>query len=674
MPFAHEQVAPAPPVSRPLDPADENPAGGPPDRPVEPYPKTLIKLTDDKRNTLLNWLDLWLNSMSSSHGEKMGQYETIEKAYRALPEAEKSTPFVGANNDTMPVIAMAVDPAYSRIETGIFQQDPIFRAVPLKKSMQKYAKPLEKFIDFYVRNKLSLRQESAPRILEATKLGCCVFKTIFDREEFTVMGYDSQYNETPKKVRRFDGPRILGISRDQFMYPAGYKNLQECPIVAELQYPTVGDLHRQAESNKLDKDAVDRVKAYVSTQLPPLQFARETAAQMHQDTTIPIKVELVEFWFDYDINDDGLPESMVCTYHRPSREILQLRYNWYFHQRKPYTLIPYTVTNGSLDGVGLGEMALPMQKMITKWQQMASDNAYLANIRMFAVKTGSNIEDKPRLYSGRMFELEDPSRDIKPLQLGDIYNSTISERQNLFGMVEKRTGISDYLTGRESPILGSRATATATTALIQEGTKRVEQVLENFREGYAEMLQNCVYIWIQYGAGDLADLVFGDDETGHLVTEFFDTMKAENVNGSLAFELSITDANTNKQAMLQMQLALIQQVTAYYEKLIQGGQMAMQAAQQAPPLADLIVKVMDASRKLYMDLMASYPNITNPEDYLPSLDILLSAIGQPPSPASPPPAAGGPPGNPANPGAGAGGGLPPELAALMAGGSQNGAR
>lgn len=668
-PFDVSHLVAAPPVSRPLDPSLETPLVGPPDRPPTAYPAAVLPITEDQRSALINYLLLWKNSLSSSHGEKMGQYQQIEKDYRALPESPKSTPFVGACNDVVPVIAMGVDPVYSRLETGIFGQDPIFRATALKKSMKKYAKPLEEFVDFYVRNKLNLRQEAAPRILEATKLGCCVFKTIFDREEFTVKTYDEQFKVVDKTVRKFNGPRVLGISRDQFMYPPGYKSIQDCPIVAELQYPTVGTLLKLAQSGKLDKDAVEKVREFTTVNQPDLQPTREDAAQMHEDTSLKTKLELVEFWFEYAFEDGKPPAQLTATIHFPTTSILQLRYNWYFHQRYPYTLIPYTVTNASLDGVGIGEMNTPFQRMITRWQQVSFDNAYLANIRMFAIKTGApGFEKKPKLFAGRMIEMEDPSKDIRPIQLGDIYNSTLSERQNLFGMSEKRTGISDYLTGRESPIIGTRATATSTVALIQEGTKRVEQVLQNFREGFAEIIENCIYLWIQYGVDDIDDLVFGDDDTGRLVKEFFDTMRAENVNGSMAFELSITDANTNKQAQQQIQLALIQQITAYYGKLIEAAQLAVQTQQSVPSLSKLVVDVMDASRKMYLDLLSNY-NIVNPDDYLPSIDILLAGSGIPgfgPVPPGPQPGVPGaaPTAPPTN------GETPPALARIIAAASR----
>jgi hypothetical protein len=336
-------------------------------------------------------------------------------------------------------------------------------------------------------------------------------------------------------------------------------------------------------------------------------------------------------WCDYDVDGNSLPEHLVATYHPASQTLLQLRYNWYFNQKKPYVLVPYTVTNESLYGIGLCEMVLPFQQAITKWEQMAEDNAYIANIRMFIVKKESDIEEVPRLYAGRCFFVDDPRSDFIPFAAGDIYPSTLAERQNLFGLVEKRTGVSDYLTGRESPIIGTRATATSTIALIQEGTKRVEEVLENIRDGYSEIILNCISIWMQYGLEGLDEMVLGDDKVAQDVKEFFDIITQTSVYGTIGIDLTATDASGNKAALQSMQLQLIQVMMGYYEKLLEAMSIAVQMQGQGNTQAVAIIsETAAAARKLFAELLHNY-DIRNPEEFLPELEKYLQGapgVGQ----------------------------------------------
>lgn len=588
--------------------------------PVSSYPKAMIDgLTDEAKDKLRMWLDEWLQELESSHQAKIKQFADEEEAYRAKSEGPKTYPFEGACGDVVPLVPMAVDPIFARLDVGLFKTDRIFRFKALKKQWIDYVDVLERFVDYYFRHQVKFRRIAQPRMLEMTKHGTMIFKTVYDDDFQEIMTYDKSWKPIKKKMTNFRGPRPVGVNINNFMFPARYQHLQDCPCVIEKIVTTIDQLHVMEAAGKLVN--VKEIENQEIIYSDALTREREDSATNKRGNLALRDIVVYEFWCDYDINDDKIPERLVVTYHKETRTILQCRYNWYFHQRKPYTVIPYQITNDSLWGLGLCEMIYPFQLSATSWHRIATDNAYLANIRMFIAKKDAGIEDAPRLYSGRVFKVEDPTKDFIPFASSDIYNSTLQERQNIIGLVEKRTGVSDYLTGRESPIVGSRATATSTLALIKEGTQRVEEVLENIREGFSEIVMNCMFIWFQYGLDGLDDLVFSEDDVTKL-KDFFDTIDAENIHGAIAVDISATDAANNQTIKQQIQMALIQTMMGYYDKLIEGGQAALQAAQTMPALTQMIADTMTSARRLFKDLLTAY-NITNPEDYLPELDTYL---------------------------------------------------
>lgn len=570
------------------------------------------------------WLSERLEELIASHNVKMAEFATYENAYKALPGKKKQTPFVGACNEVIPVIAMAVDPVQSRLDIGIMKQQPVFSVQPLRKSLVEYRDCLEEWLEFNQRHRWKLRQVAAPRFYEFCKFGTMAFKTIYDRIESPIKTWErsetsGKFLQKKKKLVKFTGARVVGIPMDRLYFPPGYATVDECPIMGERLTLTYEQL-RVAESSGKITD-VDKLGHSPTRQnKSDIEDQQEVGANHEEPLEYKNEYELYELWFDYDIDDDGYPESLVAIFEPERRIFLQLTYNWYFHQRKPYTVIPYTVQDGTLYGIGLAEMILPFQNAITRWHQMASDNAYLANIRMYIAKKNSGIEEVPRVYVGRVFYVDNPDKDLKPFQAADIYPSTMTERQNLFGMVEKRTGVSDYLTGRESPLIGSRATATSTIALIQEGTKRVEETLENIRGGFADVSEKSFCIWIQYGTEDLEDLVFGSDYTAEQIEDFFSMMTAEHVvNGAIGITLKATDAGENKQARQQMQLSLISILMGFFEKQIEAGEAALQMLQQGQTQgAMLIADTLTAARKMFNDLLKHY-DIRNPEQYLPDI-------------------------------------------------------
>jgi hypothetical protein len=592
--------------------------------PQSPFPDAILEITEDRLTALKSHVETWLTSLKSSHESKIEEWAAQEAAYRAISEGPRTTPFVGACGDVVPVIAMAVDPIHARLDTGIFKADPVFRFKGLKKSTLPYIDALEQWVQYYQKHRLKLRSIASPRLLEMTKHGTMIFKTVYEHETYTTKGYNKKWEVVDKEITTFRGPKIYGISIQDLLFPAGYQHINDCPFVAQRIRSSYSDLLKAQASGKLKN--VEKLRGQGEINKDALRTEREISANHEaNDRLVDDRIELWEIWMDFplhgdkkDDNDDGatgsgIADRLVVTYHESTGTILQLRYNWYFHQRKPYTLIPYQITNDSVMGIGICEMTIFFQDAQTKWHRMATDNAYLANIRMFIAKRNSDIEEVPKLYTGRVFFVDNPQTDFVPFAAADVYGSTLTERQNLFGLAEKRTGVSDYLTGRESPVVGSRATATSTVALIQEGTRRVEEVLENVRNGFAEMMQICMYLWIQYGLDGVDDVVFGDDKVGQLVKDFFDNVDEDNIAGMIAVDLSATDAANNKAVQQQVQLAIIQTMMQYLDKLVQASQTALQAASTQPELTQLISDVMKAARKMFLDLLTKY-DVRNPED------------------------------------------------------------
>lgn len=600
-----------------------------------PYPDPILKLPKAKLDALQIWLDGWLVDLQAAHDEKVNQWAKEELLYRAQSEGPKSVPFEGACGDVIPLIAMGVDPVYARIDTSIFKANPIFHIKPLTNAVRDIAPHLETFINHYARFTMDMRRVIAPRLLELVKHGTCVLKTVYEHTQYDINTYDKSakpWKVVRKSVTRYRGPRVYGVSLDDFMFPAHYQDVQDCPIVVERQRVTLDEL-RIAEKSGL----IANVKAIANAQNVQMTALEDQRAESvrHIDPQATNRYhEVYEIWCKYDINGDGIPESLVITYHKSLRVILQLRYNWYFHQKYPYTVIPYSITNDSLYGLGIAEMAGPFQDMATKLYRNSVDNGYLANCRMFIRKREGGLERGFKIAAGNTIWVDDP-KDVIPFALGDIYPSTLQLQQNIFGFNEKRTGISDYLTGRESPIVGSRATATSTLALIQEGTRRVEEVLENVRVGLSEVMLNCLWIWMQYTTHRVEEEVFGGgSDVANAVLEFFENTSELDFAGKFNIELATADATTNRQAQQQMQLAIIQVMMNYFQKIVEVGQLGLSAEQTQPDLAALIAEVAGSSRKLFRDLLTKY-DIPNPDDYLPDLQKFLVGGNNEESGASP---------------------------------------
>ena len=599
-------------------------------------PKALIQISEEKRVALTQWLDQWIRDLTAAQADKLVEWAELEHAYRALPDGDNGMPYQGACKDTVPVIAMAVEPVHARLETGIFKADPLVNARPIRKSAKKYTQALQHWFGFYFTKIVPLQKVASPALLEQCKLGTMVIKVPYEQEYCKAKFYNAKGEVESREYLKFRGPRPKMVSIKDLLFPAHYQHLQQCPCVFERQRTTIQALKKQEYNEWITN--VDKVLGHAGGVTS--DEVEEARAQSANHTTNSSDMQgqdeivVYECWFHYDLdlpadkpqNNSKYPLALTALFHPDSGTLLSLKYNPYYHQRFPYVVVPYTIANGTLYGVGIGEMASTFQRSITNLHRNAVDNTYLANCRGFIRKRSSVTAEKPiQVYAGFTIWCDDIN-EVKPFELANVYQSTIQERQNLFGMVEKRTGVSDYLTGRESPALGSRATATSTLALIQEGTRRVEQVIGNERAGFQEVFEMCMWIWAQFGLGDLDDYLFSDEETGALLDEFFKSvLRPDNVGTMFTIDISPTDATTARQVQQQMQLGLIQMMTQYMQQLLQVGQLAIQAqAQGLTPVRDMVEAIVRSAQVMYRDLLDKF-DLPNAEQYLPDILQFISA-------------------------------------------------
>ncbi len=599
------------------------------------YPKAIMQLPKGVASEIRVWLSDQITQLSNEYEGKREEWTRYEHAYKAHPEAPKQRPFIGASTDNIPLIASMVDPIHARLETGIFRQNPPFRLTARRKSMMRYEKALERFVNFYMRNVIDSRKVSSPRLLELAKLGTCVFYVdyrIDKKARWVYIGGKAVKQDTVVA----QGPILEGVELSDFLFPALYQDVQACPLVARRIRTTIPNVKALARTGWLAN--VEEICGFGGRERTVVEEGIEDANNLNSImSNEDSEIVVYEVFFRYDVEGKGEQQMLRAVVHLDTSDgkgespltVLQLRVNDAWHGQYPFVVINYTINNQSLLGTGLCEMVYPFQESVKRYHQLAQDNAFIANAKMFAAKRGTpGLEGDIKAYSGKTFYLDNPAQDLIPIAMGDIYPSTLMERQNLLGLAEKRTGVSDYMVGRESPVVGSRATATSTLALIQEGTKRVEQVMENIRVGYSEVVEMFFHLWAQHGTYDLDDIPFGTEEDAKLVEEFFTTVAPKaRLGGAFSVDIGVSDATTNRQVQQQMQLALINVMQGYLKQLLELGQLVTQMG-NVPQFLELIREVIESASTMYRDLLSKY-DIPNAEDYLPDVLKLIPQVGTP---------------------------------------------
>jgi len=182
------------------------------------------------------------------------------------------------------------------------------------------------------------------------------------------------------------------------------------------------------------------------------------------------------------------------------------------------------------------------------------------------------------------------------------------------GYAERASGISDPQLGRESQSLGSRATATGTLAMIQEGNRRFDLNVRDIRESLSIVGRRVLELNQRFRPRGTSYFVEGED--GKFVEQVLD-LPPEFSAAKLAVELTASTATINRETEKQGLIGLLGVVTQYYERLVQAGTVVFNP-QVPAELKELVVR-MSKGAKHIVDRIVQDFDIRDVDTVVPAL-------------------------------------------------------
>lgn len=487
--------------------------------------------------------------------------------YRALPlEEEKQFPFWGAANLVLPVIATDVDTVYSRLMGLLFAADNMWSCQPLNAEMVDYAPRLQEFLQWAQDAELNIYPAVADYLLEKCKLGTGILKTRYTREQKRVY----QFRETDQGVSEQittllinDHPVVQHVSLFDFLLPASASDIQNAPWCGERLTLTWGQLKNRVAAGLYQN--VQNLGSWWARD----RGSRQTMLMEALDANSPgigDKFELWECWLDYDVDGSGEPMAIVATIHLPTMSVMRIDYNPFFNQEKPYAESRYLRQEKRFYGIGLCEMLDQFQDEISTMHNQRLDNATLANSSMFKARKGIGIKQDEPIFPGRWFLL-DNMEDVTPMTMGQRYDSTVSYEELTLQYATRRTGVSDWISGADSPS-ANYGTATNAVQQLREGTKRFDQVLREDRRCLGIIGRQVVELYQQYNQHGKEYLAMGqtDGAKVHTILQF----PLELIRLSVSIELTATSASMNKEVEIRTNQLIMQMVMTFYQQIMTG--------------------------------------------------------------------------------------------------------
>jgi hypothetical protein len=614
-----------------------------------------IPLDDDQRAHLQKQVYEQLSAAIAVHAKREEKLRELSLAYSAKPKhAVKNFPWPNASNLVIPIVAITVDNVVARLMKSFLGVSNPIECIIKSPSVEFQEKDFRDWANLFL-EKSGARKVVRDLFLDLGIAGTAYVKVLWESRTRKIHSYQGA-DVVGVEVTDYEGPVWYSVAPEDFIYPEGFDTFNDLPWVAERIRFTWMQL-KETAANGMYSDIDDELKAKGKKRDDSRFKANQEGSGITGDGPVDI-YEMYELWGKWEIipeGGEGEPEFVegIVTFSMDDMRIHRAIYNPFFGHARHYVRVPFLHKAHQIDGLGLAEMSLPFQEEASTAHNQVIDAA-TASIAGIIVRKGSvNMQDGEEIYPGKQVITDDPTKDLVVVHLSEGRSSLPNVEQGAAFWNEKRTGVSAYSMGVESPIAGSRATATGTTALINEGNTRFWVSIDDMRDALVDVLYLTLQIEQQMRPEGIP---FAQDRML--------TLPQGDLREMIGLRLAISSEKVNQDIEIQSFQMIISIVNEYYMRLMQAVGMIINPM-IPPPQVMVAIQVMEASANLIIRLLERF-DIENVQQLVPriteAINIMKGALGPPPM--------GGPPGiGPQALPPGPGGGPPPLPPQLGGGGT-----
>lgn len=545
-----------------------------------------IYLDKDTEERLVSYIEEELTNHYSERSGWVNDLMRWQGEYWADPVTEKATyPFDGASTIVIPLTAIAVEAIHARTMTTLFGQSQFITAKAINPQWSNVAKPLERYLDKELVQNAKIYTPLNDAILECEKFGTGIGKVGYERiEKMAVREVNGIEQEFPVVVK--NGCAVDAVANGRFLMPFYAQDPQMSPWVGEEHSHSPYQVKLLQDSGMFRENVMENLGAWVNQAATGYNnnsgdFERGQEELENKSPVWPKRLDYVELWMGWDVNESKREREIVVHYHRPSRTFLSIRNNWYGDLRRPYRKAVYFPVEHRWNGIGICKQNEQFMVEITAQHRQRLDNGTLSNMRMIVVSKLSGYGPDEPIFPGKMWFVDD-TKHIQTLQLGEIYPSAYGNENATLIYSQQRTGVNEVTLGM--PQVGTPGTATSDLARIQEGQKKYDFSYRNIKNFTNEIVIDAACCIQQFGPKSVE--FFDNAEGGDLVRQYFE-MPEKLIREGLLIEVATAGQQQNKIIDRQNWMQVSQLLTGYYTNIIQlaqgsgDQQMLMMIVQQA---------------------------------------------------------------------------------------------
>ena len=330
------------------------------------------------------------------------------------------------------------------------------------------------------------------------------------------------------KVKKNQPTAVVCRNEDIYIDPTCMDNMDKCQFVIHRYETDLSSLRADGRYKNLDK--VEKHEGQVRDN----EYYPQDHTYFTFEDKARKKMVMYEYWGNYDVNEDGIAEPIVCSW--IGNTVVRLQSNPYPDKKPPFIVVPFNAVPFQIYGDSLASVIGDNQKVKTAIIRGVIDNMAQSNNGQVGMKKGSlDIANRKKFLQGNNFEYNGDKGDFWQGSYNQIPGSAFDVMTLMNNEIESQTGVKSFSGGITGSALGSTATG-ARGALDATATRRISLV-RNIAENLIKPLMRK---WMSYNAEFLEA-----EEIVRITNEEFIPIKRDDLTGNIDIDISISTAEDN---------------------------------------------------------------------------------------------------------------------------------
>ena len=342
--------------------------------------------------------------------------------------------------------------------------------------------------------------------------------------------------ETQKvtKVIKNQPTAIVCRNEDIFIDPTCMDDMDKCQFIIHRYESDLSTLKADGRYKNLDKIDTN------SGGYDP-DFDAQDKTEFKFEDKARKKVLVYEYWGNYDVNNDGITEQIVCAW--VGDTIIRLEDNPYPDKKPPFIVVPFSSIPFQMYGEALAENIGDNQKVKTAITRGIIDNMAKSNNGQIGIRLGAlDLANRKKFLQGKNFEFKGTPADFWQGSFNQIPGSVFDMLQLMNNEIESQTGVNAFSKGLTGNSLGS--SATAARGMLDATALRRLHLVRNIAENLVKPLMRK---WMAYNSEFLEE-----EEVVRVTNEEYVPVRRDDLEGKVDIDITIStyeEANARSQEL-----------------------------------------------------------------------------------------------------------------------------